>query len=523
MNKLTSIDKLQALADAMLGSVDDKSDANTTVKFLQACTVAVPVVNQIIPTYDFTKTWIIAMSMKALIGSAIDDAQRVRTIALANGFLLPDDVFSELEVINRNRNLFGSIGKTEDEATELLKIANELVGTAALYDSGKITFDRNGFGSQLSHFEFTVAGIKSDVVSDPLAELLGYQPDADAVKRKRALDSLSRLDFTKRRPYILFIADDPISTSGAIICWQKMRDAAGYTISRRNTLISNEVDKTFILHNDQLIKLTSDLQNNAILISGVSFYDWLTPDGYFAIHDGPFDSDRIYTYTIEAFRKTGQATFRPFDVDVRSLFLDTKQLADLQSTNQDPYSFISNFAYGVEDYGWVIAGVNVANSIKIADRLDRRVGFLGSNSKDIAEKIDARTFVIPNDMKAFRSIIENMISSYGVPHALSIILDGVGATNFISGKDDPLGFKPSVQSVESVSGGLAKILGAVDPDTALFDPKKLLYGVDGNNANLRNGIDIGEQLIDVTSFDGIGKFMKTIRKIYDVYPSILIS
>src|SRR5690606_3260161 len=108
-----------------------------------------------------------------------------------------------LERLNARRTLFSPIDVPDPQA--LLQAASQLSRIAVGYADGSITFERRP-AYQLSSYEVSVDGL-SPQSGDALVDILGYQPDGDFIKRKRALDSLARVDFTKRKPYLLFTAD----------------------------------------------------------------------------------------------------------------------------------------------------------------------------------------------------------------------------------------------------------------------------------------------------------------------------
>lgn len=518
--------------DTMIGAVDANTAPDVIERFAYHATSARIELN-IAPNERFhsDEKWRVAMDDKVHVIDAIDDVARVRQIGLSSGFVLPDDPFVRMATLNVNRSLFAPLSMPEADAAALISVAKDLVAIAAGYDSGEITFDRSGFGAKISSFDVSIAGVTKQS-GDPLADILGYQPDGDFIKRKRALDALARLDFTKRKPYIVFTADNPTSTVGAILCWQRMRDAAGYRITRADSFDPTMAPRSTMYTNEQAAKSTETLRSNAVFASAISFYDWLKDGDYFAFEDKDFQRDRVYSYVVEAYQLKASSVLKPFDVPTRSLYLSPVQLKALDETGRQPYAMLSAIVYGDERYDWIVAGCNVTNSIRLNDGAARRLGFIGATAADIVARAQSGALVVPNDAAAFEKTINDLVMSYGVSQTIISVLDGIGATSFVTGKDDPFGFQPSVQSVQSVTGGLAKILSAIDPSTAIVDPRALSAGLSAgsgmsigtNSAEQRAEIaELDQRLMDLTTFDGISRFMRFIRQLYDVLPSFFLA
>lgn len=478
-----------------------------------------------------------AAAIRMVILDAIDAAVRVRAIGLAHGFILPDDPFVTLIAMNKKRKLFEAPPFDPTTMNDLIVSAIDLVKIASAYDAGTIKFVHDGFGSQMKSYEVSVDGISTQT-GDPLADILGYQPDGDFIKRKRAIDALARLDFTKRKPYILFILDrdTPRRRSSSIICWSRMRDASGYVVSRTESVPGWSEPVSIRFTNDEIRVETETVKKYPPFISALSYYDWLGPDDFFALVDTTIAPDRLYSYQVEAFQVRSQSSTAIFDVPRRLLSMTPAQLVAVESAfvdTKNPYSALSRVVYGSTAYDWMLAGCNTVQASMNDDDSARNFGYVGSTLEELKEAAMQSKLVAPNDIKDIESAVVSSIASVGVSQTLLSIFDGVGLTKFVAGKDDPLGFKPTEQTVQSVTGGLARIVSAIDPETATVDPSLLVTSLTVaaiGATDLSSTADSGMQfelknkaLIDLTTVTGINRLLDLIRTFYDFYPASLLT
>jgi len=488
-------------------------------------------------------------------------AGQVAAIAASRGFLLPDNSKPRFDQINADRRLFDAIPVSASEDSELLQATIELITVARRFDEGTIKFEDHLPAAQLASFEVSVDGI-SRQSGDPLIDILGYQPDADFVKRKQALDALARLDFSKRKPYLLFTADvvtDGKRQSGTMVCWIKMRDASGYRLAKRDVFNGIEFGpSTFTAEFAQ--SSTSGLLGDPDFNQVLSFYDWVNRDDVVAIVDASSQPGTLYSYSLSGVQRKAPGNSSVFDVPLNALYLSSAQMDSVRSLvladaarlgsgssidSVSPYPALSQVIYGDPGYGWILAGCNMLGSKRRGDGTDefRSFSYIGSKASSLlAEATSGRMFV-PSDLNQVHSGIDAAVSSFGISQAILLVLDGTGVTLFAAQKDDPLGFQPTQQSLESVSAGLARILSVIDPESALLDPTLLATSLTTRvNASVQARYSatsipasgsaaavsattlagaLGASALDLTTYVGISGLMQIIRTVYDFFPGAL--
>lgn len=547
----------QQLADVVKGGITSSTPEATANAFYATCS-AVAQGMGIEWLVDFSLNTFQAVSVaRNYIVDALDHGAEVCAIGLTRGYLLPDDPRPRLAELNRVRQLFGALrGIEPDEQTALVTAALGIVRVGQAYDSGLITFDRQSPAAQLASFDVSVDGISSQS-GNALADILGYQPDGDFVKRKRALDALAKLDFSRRKPYLLFTADvirDGRRSNGTIVAWGRMRDASGYNITKRDVFAI--VDYPSInLSNEFLQVSTAELMRDHEFQQLLGFYDWLNPGDVFAFVDDQTSADTLFSYSINGVQRRAPSSPALFDVPMSALYLSPGQTAQVRSglagevgrtgsiESVSPYPALANVVYGDPGYGWIIAGCNVLAAKRRGDTTEqvRAMSFIGSRAEDLLAAVAAGRIVVPSDAAQVHSAIDASIASYGVSQTILGVLDGVGLTSFSPGKDDPLGIQSTQESLERATGGLAKILSAIDPQTATVDPLILSAALstqssigsatryasgqirESDVARSRTSFSAmaGTAPIDLTTYEGISRLMQLLRAIYDFYPGAL--
>lgn len=562
---------MQNLADLVKGGVDESSPAQTVTDFWRNCTAV---------ANDLGVQWFIdsgvssAQAANIVRGSVITRINRgveVAAIGAARGYLLPNDPLPKIEAYNRYRRLFEAlkVGSTREHEA-VAKAVTALVKIADAYDAGTITFDRTSPAAQVSSFDVSVDGMSSQS-GNPLADILGYQPDGDFIKRKRAIDALARLDFSKRKTYMLFTADvitEGKRQNGTVVCWMKMRDASGYNIRKRD--VFKIIDYPQInLSGEFLEKSTKELLSDRHFQQVLSFYDWVQPDDVYAFVDDATGSDTLYSYAVSGVQRRAPTNGFIFDVQMNALYLSSAQAEQVRMLIQQdlarfglsndidsvsPYPALAQVVYGDPGYGWILAGCNVLASTRRGDTVDqtRAMSYIGSKSSVVLAAVSEGRMFVPADVNEIHRAVDDAVRSFGVSQTVLTVLDGAGVTMFSTGKDDPLGIKPTQESLERATGGLAKILAAIDPETASVDPKALaaalavrspadegpryastqirsditVLTLDGSQPEQRvapPAIEqiIGQDIIDLTTYDGLARLMQLLRMIYDFYPGAL--
>jgi hypothetical protein len=500
-------------------------------------------------------------AIRSSLLNAFGRAAEVSSIAASRGFLLPDNPKPRLDQLNADRRLFDTLAITAAEDAGLLASATGLITVARQFDEGTVTFEDHRPAAQLASFEVSVDGI-SRQSGDPLVDILGYQPDADFVKRRLAIDSFARLDFSKRKPYLLFTADvltDGRRQSGTVVCWIKMRDASGYSLAKRDVFSGIDfAPSTFTAESAQAS--TERLLVEPHFAQVMSFYDWVGRDDVMAVVDTSSQPGTLYSYSLSAVQRRAPANSTVFDVSLGSLYLSPAQAESVRAlvtidasrlssgSSQDsvsPYPALSQVIYGDAGYGWILAGSNMFGAKRRGDSDDqvRSFSYLGSKASTLIAEAAAGRMFIPTDISQIHAAIDHGVSSFGISQTILSVLDGTGVTLFAAHKDDPLGFQPTQQSLESVSAGLARILSAIDPESALMDPALLATSlstrINGPAQSRYTAIQIptassatastgalvdafGTEVLDLTTYVGISRLLQIIRTVYDFYPGALV-
>lgn len=550
------------IADVMIGSISDSALPADIQQFITLCkdvSGGMGIDWSKVDSGGLSQAQF-AMVIKGRVLDQLARASVVAAIGRSRGYLLPDDPLPRIEELNRSRRYGQPLQITQEEDDQLERAVYELSKIALAYDAGTLTFDRSSPAAQLAAFEVSVDGI-SRQSGDPLADILGYQPDGDFVKRKRALDALSLLDFSKRKPYLLFTADfirDGRRQDGTVVCWQRMRDASAYTISRRDVFAMIDLPDVS-LTNASLEASTAELRTNPEFIQVTSFYDWLGPDDYLAFVDLSTRPNTLYSYSLTGLQARSPGAPAVFDVPTQALYLSAAQIDqvreaivdDLRRFGRDPdpdtaspYPAIARAVYGDDGQGWVLAGVNVLTSQRRGDGPDsiRRLTYVGARTSDVLSLASSGKLVVPADISTVHAAIDRSISAFGVSQTLLSVLDGTGTTVFISGKDDPTGLASTTSSaLQDATGGLAKVLSTIDPQSAVIDPHVLaaaLSSPTGQGSKVvysprtipavagavsRPSLEsvLGDDPIDLTTYLGIARLMLLLRYLYDFFPASL--
>lgn len=538
-----SLQSLQEIADCMKGGLSADASAEDIKRYLDSCRFAAISLKIEL----FLDSGLNSLQAAGVIRSAvlerIGDINQTIAVGLSRGYLLPTSPFPDIERVNAVRQLFQPLSWSYNSCVLKYNAAVELSEIAAKYKAGQITFERKA-AAQISSYEVSVDGISAQS-GDPLADILGYQPDGDSVKRKKALDALAKLDFSRRKPYLLFTMEG--KDGGIIVCWSKMRDASNYVISKRD--VFNAEDLPDITQtNLTLTESTKELLNDDRFFQTLSFYDWTTPQDVWAFVDEAVMSDTLYSYTIAGKQQKAPASPFIFDVPMNALFF-SPAIAEAAAAiiaeeagrfGRDPsvispYPAIAQAVYGDPSYGWVIAGCNMLASVKRGDPVDqvRANSYIGSSAERIFAEARAGRVFVPSDISKIQEGVENAIAAYGISQTILALLDGTGMTHFISGKDDPTGIQPTQASIEGSTSGLARILSVIDPETATLDPKLIpvaskpavflkgrLFSQEILQVQTGPSLQeiVGDGTVDLTTYSGIAHLMQLLRSIYDFYP-----
>lgn len=543
---MTPIQLLQNMADLLAGPVPAASPALTITKYYScAQQVYTGLSFNFLP--ENTSQLEFAEIVKSYLEDFISDVRSTLVVANNAGYILPNDPFVDILNFNSNRKIFAPLVVFTDVSSALSDAVLKFVAILQGVKDGTISFDRGtDYTHQIASFEISVSG-RVPPSGDGLADILGYQPDADFVKRQNVLASLAKLDFKLRIPQLMFVSRqrDAANAFSTVICWKKMGDASGFKIHRREIFGASSVD--FMSDDDSLQTVTQQILADKNISQVLGMYDTVTADDVFCYRDDSVTTDCLYAYSVSAYQKKSSAPLNIFGVTSSVLKASTDQIAAIQSdissqlqpgANQDsisPYPSIAKIISGDESYGWILAGCNFSARLKAdAPVTDlRAASYIGAQSTQVIADISSGRFQIPQDISQVKANVTDSLSSFGVSQTLLYILDNIGATLYLSGKDDPENFQATGLQVSSATGDLASILASIDPTTYIVDPQTLLTNLtaagSGNTASRPVEIlvaasvaqpktlveVIGSDPIDLTTYDGIDRFVRAIRYFYD--------
>lgn len=527
-----SLQRLTNLADSMRVP---GSDSELT-KYIAAATDALSLLG-VTALLDSGTKRNVADYLHFAVDEMITEIEQMEEIAAKNGYFLPDDPFVELR--NSTRKNFKIIEVSQTKADQMYQAVKQLVEIYSKWKSGEINLlEKESSLAQISSFDVSVDGYGS--TGDPISDILGYSSDADAIKRIGTIKALSDLDFSKRKPTLIFVADvGEKASEGVVVAWKKMNDAFGYNLKIRNVFQGTE--KTTFVRNPQISK-----EALSVSIDATSFYDDLKIDNLVLYEDKEAIDHMLFAYSISAVQK--KSTVDPtkiINVKKSKVILTAKQIESLtQLVENDskqygrdiesisPYPSLSLILFGDPQYAWMISAINVKEKID-KDKSARSVSYIGSSLSSIIDEINSNNLFAPDDVESVSSSLEEVINSHGIQSAILSVLDICGITLFITDKDDPAGFQSTQEAMEAAEGPLRKIISSIDPETATLDPLVAISNLTRSSSPKKKVpnriiayspgtstikfIDIiGKDLIDLTTSDGIGRFVDIVRAYYDV-------
>jgi hypothetical protein len=227
-----------------------------------------------------------------------------------------------------------------------------------------------------------------------------------------------------------------------------------------------------------------------------------------------------------------------------------------------PWPAFAQVLYGNSNYDWLLAAANVRASI---NRLDdtattRKYSYLIAESTFLFQQADAGSLVMPSDMNDIITNISTAITKYGVSQVIQNLLDETCISYYYEGRD-PQSDPHFTTSATSQNSNLFNIIAStIDSDTATLDLKSLISNMSqltrmslssatstskntstsnaspseisvsatGSSTNAQKAEsqqfinelgDLRDATIDLQTFDGISKLMRTIRIISDYGPN----
>lgn len=494
------------------------------------------------------------------------------------GFDPPDNPIEEIRKINKNKRLVGrnvprgsvDAGKADDIIFNykvlLALIDKEKEGVLNLEQG---TFEGKSISAQMSSMNFNMDGYDLPR-TDSIENLVSFLPDADAIKRIRVEKSLSSLSFKNRIPRILFTMKYEPDTvfRGAIVGWRRIADASSYTLKRVD-IFTGET-REFVFHNEELEEQLVPIKNYVVKFA-LNFYRGMTTNSVWAILDDTVEKDKYYTYTLIAhqnikstnkivlYSETAPVVFSKVQLtdiekEIDSYVKNTlgKKINDVGIDDVSPYPFLSKKYYGDEKYDWVLSYVNMTEAKKREEKRSdvRRFSYLGSRFTFISQAIEENKLKRPHSLDEFLANLRESLTTHGVSAVLKDVIQGTGLDLFFEPKesfDDDTFTRATNVFDSSELNGLQAVLSSIDASTATVSVRvltqNLLDDFHRRTAN-KDGVDkpieinvfdsdkfsedpiqfvskinIDKEDLDLTTFEGIGDFVRIIRLFFDTNPN----
>lgn len=488
------------------------------------------------------------------------------------GFAPPNNPFTIIANLNAGRAGLTAINIDSTLSSQIITDIGLYIDLLKAENEGKIDLNKNvNHAAQLSSPHTSFDGLGGS--GDPAVDLMQFLPDLDLLKEQKALRTLQALDFSKRVPKIIFTANYAPEgiVKGGIVGWQKIPDASGYIVKRKNIFDNKEV--AYIISNDEL-KVRWEHIKDYVKAWILTFYDNVDQNNVMAFLDGGVEPNAYYTYKIQAYqtRKENKGTIfnvatTPFKtIDPRNIREQFAQIEGEGSESISPYPVLAQLILGNAQYDWVLAGVNVRASIARGDsRTDtRRYSYVTAQLPFLLDQMEREKLVFPKNVSDIVQNVTDSISQFGVMQTIQEVVQETGVMYYFEGKDpkENVYFTKVDVIDEDGSGFLSSVVAAVDPETATMDlrtlatnlPKLLAGGTvspkdtldranrsikhtepseieipqEANQPNGQNSEDevqflrkldnIDKEQVDLTTFDGISKFIRTIRIFSDIGP-----
>lgn len=505
----------------------------------------------------------IAFEARSNVFDVVDDVSALVSHAAGQGVLPSRNPFSVLASINSSRIGFGPVVLSEAQATEIMRDISaylELltgndedrdVSNLAQLSSVRISFD--GFGG----------------TGNAAEDLLKLTPDSSSVRETKLSNAAALFDFSKRMPRVVFTANyAPDGDSrGALVGWRRIPDASGYIVLRRNFFDGQRT--IFTLTNERLRSEHANYREYAKTWV-MSFYDELDVDSIWLFADPDVDPDGYYFYYVQAFQNRKTLKGSVFSVPSAPSVGSASQRLDIKRRMEEldpgsgedkisPYPVLAQYLLGDSRFDWVLAGVNIRASI---DRREPRsvvmkYSYLTAQMDFLLEQMKAGKFVVPKDVNKVVENVNIALSGFGVSQVIDEVLRDTGILFHFDGtevRDDSVfnSIGSAVNNFDDVvtNGIIAAVLSAADPETATIDLLSLAANLpilldspnvsstrlarakmDGRveeigppNTDEASGDDIQHfsdvdprdgEFADLTSFDGLSKFVRTIRLFAD--------
>lgn len=377
---------------------------------------------------------------------------------------VPDD---QIALIAGNMRFYLAAIINQSESADIQKISED----AAQLSSATLSLE--GFGG-------------SGNTSTDLGKLT---PGQEAIRRQKALETLSVLDFTKRLPKLLFTAYYAPTgiPKGVIVGWRRVPDAAGYVITRRS-VFEDKVVTYSVTSGDT--RSTTDRLRDYVNTWVMSFYDTVPKESVVTFLDTDVIPHSYYYYTVQAYQLESTNAGNIFSVDVSPAFFSAAQKNDIRrqldlltpdvgSSGVSPYPVLSQQLFGSADHDWMLAALNVRASINRNEvrSQSRQYSYLSADIEFLFKQADAAKFMVPKS-RDFGPVIKNVsdnIAQFGTNQVIQNMLQETGAIYHFDGSEpnDDAIFKKVGDTDPDTSGLLTTVASAIDPETATLNLQTL--------------------------------------------------
>lgn len=452
-----------------------------------------------------------ALGLRNRVYSFIDDVTSFITHATNSGLVPPSNPFvviSELDA--KRRNAMGMI--VQNAGTEFMPQGNsafpiQVDKTTAddiVFNIGAfvqlLLAQKNGTldlstvakraAAQISSFSFSLDGFGSS--GDTAVDLLRFIPSADELRAQKNIELLASFDFSKRVARLVFVCDYIAAGQklGSIIGWKKIADASGYILKKKN--VFDITQQEIYLSNDVLVALGESLRDY-VQTFVMSFYDRIDQRNVCLYLDQGVSQDSCYQYSVRGFQNQKQSQGQLFTVastpnsfvsvtraKVESTLTDLAKKYFGQSATSDdinPWPVLSEQIFGDSRFDWVLSAVNSRISINRGDAFEdsRKFYYLGARLSDLLTMMDRGLFVVPNDVNAVVTNVNNSISNFGLSQTVGELLSDSGIIYYFEGSEEviPSGFSRAGTMTVDTSPLLKAVFSAVDTDNAILDLRAL--------------------------------------------------
>ncbi len=438
----------------------------------------------------------------------------------AAGLFMNENPFTRIDAINSSRRVVDDIGNSNEIFSSTMKNIRTLLDLITRRDAG--SFDISGARPQVSALDISfggMTGIPSSIFN------------ADDLKRQQSLNALRELDFSKRKPKVLFVSEREGETYDIVVGWLKMRDASSYMLTLSDRVFQHTIHVTIQSQNlenvDETTKsfyksVIAPVIGNSIKEKDVALYRFSN-----------VLRDSVYSFSILPMQNINSGRNNLFRMTLNRVVMTDRQMSNILSaiqlagfSNTDeitPYPFISKELYGTDKYGWLLAGVNLLSAFDKNEQAAkvRSYSYIGAKWSQISQLVLSGEFYAPSNVSSFEQALNNSFSTYGLSSTMIEILDKCGMLLFF---DDREGFDTTIVSTGNSNAvketGLARaIISAIDPVSATVTPSAIYAATEINSGNWRTlfasqvltpRLDNSSDEIDIISYEGVTRFLNVM-------------